>query len=81
MTTKTIDAKVVVECEYTTRPGAKKEYRKTIFYRRSKLAKEKIDQYSGSVEVSAKYENLVFKPSKPAGATLTRSPFPLKKKR
>ena len=63
MIVKTIDAKVVVECEYSTRPGAKKEYRKTIFYKRSKSAKEKIDQYSGSVEVSAKYEDLVFEVS------------------
>jgi len=56
-------AKVIVECEYFTRPGAKKEYRKTVFYKRNKSAKEKIDQYSGSVEVSASYKDLAFEVS------------------
>ena len=60
---KSVDAKVVIECEYTTRPGAKKEYQKTVSFRRSKSAKEKVDQYSGGVEISAKYKNPAFEVS------------------
>ena len=60
---KPVEAKVVIECEYFTRPGAKKEYQKTTSYKRNKSAKEKVDKYTGSVEVSAKYKNPAFEVS------------------
>ena len=56
MITRTFDAKVVVECEFYTRPGAKKCYQKKVFYNRTLAAKKKIDEYSGSVEISSKFK-------------------------
>jgi len=57
----TINGIVAIECEYSTRPGAKKEYKKTIFYKRAKTAKKKIDNYTGDLEISATYEDPVEK--------------------
>lgn len=49
---------VTLYCQYSTRPGAKKDYKKTSSYRRNSSSKSKIDEYTGSVEVSGNYSGV-----------------------
>ena len=39
-------------------PPDQKEYQKTVTYKRSKSAREKINKYSASVEISAMYKDV-----------------------
>ena len=55
---KIVNGKAIIECNYYTRPGVKKAFEKTVRYKRSKEAKEKIDQYSGEIKVDAGFEGL-----------------------
>jgi len=50
--------KVIIECNYFTRPGAKKEQVKSVYYKRSKKAKKEINKYSLEVELGAKFKRL-----------------------
>lgn len=59
----TVTGSVTIECEYSTRPGAKKEYLKTTHYKRTKEDKKKLDKYTGAVDVSASYGNKIVKVS------------------
>ncbi len=48
-------ATLTISCEYFTRPAAKKEYKKVSVYTRTEECQKKLDEYSGSAEVSGSY--------------------------
>jgi len=48
-------ATLTVSCDYSTRPAAKEEYNKVSVYTRTEECQKKLDEYSGSVEVSGSY--------------------------
>ena len=48
-------ATLTITCEFSTRPGAKKDYKKSSIYRRNQECKQKLDEYSGSAEVKGSY--------------------------
>lgn len=54
------NGKALIECEFFTRPGVKKAHEKTVRYKRSTEAKQKVDQYSGQLKVSAEFERFGF---------------------
>jgi len=55
---KLTDAKVIIECNYFTRPGAKKEQVKSAYYKRTKKAKNEIENYSFNVKLGAAFKSL-----------------------
>ena len=55
---KLTDAKVIIECNYFTRPGAKEEQVKSVYYKGTKKSKKEINKYSLGIELGAKFKRL-----------------------
>ena len=52
MNHKLVNARVSIECSYTTKPGVKVAYEKTVFYSKTKEARKSLEHCSRDLEVN-----------------------------
>ena len=52
MNHKLVNARVSIDCSYTTKPGVKVAYEKTVFYNKTKEAKKSLEHCSRDLEIN-----------------------------